>query len=172
MNYDGLSDKDFKILETIHLKESNQRDISRDSGFSLGMVNIILKRLIHKGYVKIQHINKKRMLYYLTPKAIEEKTRNTVRYIRSSIQQILDLKYKIKQLIQEQIEKGARTFTIVGSTELADVVLMCFLEIKTGRADVNYSRSETARTGTFNIYCDESTGSGEADSLALIRHII
>ena len=63
----------------------SQRQIARNSGFSIGKVNYCLKALIEIGLVKISNFsnsNKKlNYMYILTPKGIQEKTAITKKFI-------------------------------------------------------------------------------------------
>ena len=52
----------FQILRKIHSNpETSQRDLAQALGFSLGKLNYCLKALEHKGLVKIQNLQKKKI---------------------------------------------------------------------------------------------------------------
>ena len=76
-------------LELIYIIEkdgkASQRQISQESGFSIGKVNYCLKALIDIGFIKIQNFNnsnnKLNYAYILTPKGIREKTVITKKFI-------------------------------------------------------------------------------------------
>ena len=69
-------------LDLMHIIEkdgkASQRQISQNSGFSIGKVNYCLKALIDIGFIKINNFNnsnkKLDYAYILTPKGIHEKT--------------------------------------------------------------------------------------------------
>ena len=77
-----IEDYEFKIIDEIG-KDLNitQRKISRQIGLSLGMTNILIKRLIRKGYVKVKGLNRRNVQYILTPQGFAEKVRKTHRYL-------------------------------------------------------------------------------------------
>ena len=51
---------ELEILKNVEEKNTiTQRELAKRTGLSLGSVNVLLKRLIHKGFVKIEHINAK-----------------------------------------------------------------------------------------------------------------
>lgn len=65
--------------------EASQRKISKNTGFSLGKVNYILKGLIDIGFIKIQNFNKSsnklNYVYILTPKGMKQKKIITKQFI-------------------------------------------------------------------------------------------
>jgi len=91
---------ELEILKS--LDEENritQRELAKRTGLSLGSVNVLLKRLIHKGLIKIEHINSKTIKYVLTPKGLLEKARLTYHYIVSSYNYISGIERKIEKII-------------------------------------------------------------------------
>lgn len=68
-----------------HNFNTSQRQISQETGLSLGKVNYCLKALIDIGYIKIQNFNKSNnkinYTYILTPKGIKEKVVMTKKFI-------------------------------------------------------------------------------------------
>jgi len=76
-------------LDLMHVIEkdgkTSQRLISQNTGFSIGKVNYCLKALVDIGFIKIHNFNnsneKFNYVYILTPKAIQEKTAITKKFI-------------------------------------------------------------------------------------------
>jgi len=65
--------------------EASQREISKNTGFSLGKVNYCIKGLIDMGFIKIYNFNKSSQklnyAYILTPKGIQQKAVITKHFI-------------------------------------------------------------------------------------------
>ena len=135
-------DYEFKIIDEIG-KDLNttQRKISRQIGLSLGMTNLIMKRLIAKGYIKVKGLNRRKVQYILTPRGFAEKVRKTHRYLLRSIDTLKKVKEKIQDTVLEYYEKGERNFTILGKGELADIVEISLRDM--GKKDLQYSRART-----------------------------
>ena len=82
-------------LDLIYIIEkdgkASQRQISQESGFSIGKVNYCLKALIDIGFIKIHNFNnsnnKLNYAYILTPKGIKEKTAITKQFISKNKQE-------------------------------------------------------------------------------------
>ena len=93
----NMNEDHFEILRTIQKKpKSSQRELADELGFSLGKLNYCLRALKHKGFVKIQNFKKnpKKLsyIYVLTPKGITEKTKITINFMKSKMQEYDDLK--------------------------------------------------------------------------------
>ena len=137
-----IEDYEFKIIDEIG-KDLNttQRKISRQIGLSLGMTNIIMKRLIAKGYVKVKGLNRRNVQYILTPRGFAEKVKKTHRYLLRSIETLKKVKEKIQDTVLEYYKKGERNFTILGKGELADIVEISLRDM--GKKDLQYSKART-----------------------------
>lgn len=135
-------DYEFKIIDEIG-KDLNttQRKISHQIGLSLGMTNLIIKKLIAKGYVKVKGLDRRRVQYILTPRGFAEKVRKTHRYLLRSIDTLKAVKDKIQDTVLEYYEKGERNFTILGKGELADIIEISLRDM--GKGDLRYSRART-----------------------------
>ena len=85
----NLTTSDLAVLE--HLSDSpqiiSQREIARRSGLSVGMINAVLKKLVHIGYVKTSNLNRRSIQYLLTPQGFAEKARKSYRYILKTVEQ-------------------------------------------------------------------------------------
>jgi len=136
-------DYEFKIIDEIG-KDLNttQRRISRQIGLSLGMTNLIIKKLIAKGYVKVKGLNRRRVQYILTPRGFAEKVRKTHRYLLRTIDTLKTVKEKIQDTVLEYYEKGEKNFIILGKGELADIVEISLRDME--KKDLRYSRAKTS----------------------------
>ena len=91
----------FEILRKIEkLPQASQRDLARELGFSLGKLNYCLKALKKKGLIKIENFKKNpkkfNYLYILTPKGILQKTKLTINFMKSKIEEYNELKKELK----------------------------------------------------------------------------
>ena len=123
MNSSIIGERELRIIEEISQdKNLTQRKISHKLGLSLGMTNIILKRLASKGYIKVKGLNRRKVQYILTPKGFAEKTKKSYRYFLKTIHSLQEMKKKIQRLILMEYKKGKTHFVILGEGELADIV--------------------------------------------------
>lgn len=99
-------DVQFRVMRAVQENpQASQRDLSRDLGLSLGLVNYCLRALVEKGQVKIQNFraanNKVRYAYVLTPRGISERTALTRRFLARRIAEYEALKTEIETLRDE-----------------------------------------------------------------------
>ena len=95
-------EQEYQVLN--HLQENEtttQRHISTTTGLSLGAVNLLLKKMARKGFIKVERLNSRTMRYILTPKGIKEKTRLTYNFVRRSYHHILNITSAVETLLKE-----------------------------------------------------------------------
>ena len=93
---------EYEVLS--HLQENKtttQRQLSKQTGLSLGAVNLLLKKMVRKGLIKMEKLNARTVRYILTPKGMQEKSRLTYRYVRNSYRQIKKINQFLDYLIAE-----------------------------------------------------------------------
>ena len=64
----------------------SQRSLAKDLGIALGLTNLLVKRLVVKGLVRVIQIKPNRVRYLITPAGIAEKTRMSRAYFDRSVQ--------------------------------------------------------------------------------------
>ncbi len=99
-----------------------QRDLSRGAGLSLGMTNLLLKRLARKGLIKIRQLDWKRTQYLLTPKGVLEKSRKTYDYARYTIRLFRQLEENAAAALRREHAAGRRDFWVVAQDEFEAVL--------------------------------------------------
>lgn len=116
------------ILEISRNGNTTQRNLSKRTNLSLGLVNLILKRLVKRGYIKSRELDVKKAEYILTPKGFAEKTKKSYAYIFKTIDMVKNIKEEIKRIILKEYKKGARDFVVLGEGSLTDLVRLAFSE--------------------------------------------
>lgn len=118
--------KELSVLSYIE-KNSNstQRELSAHVGVSLGTVNIILKRLIKKGLVKIERLQPNSIRYFLTPKGIADKLERTYAYVVRTCREVAVLRSSLVSLLQSVITEGnkANIWFFGPSDEIAQLLI-------------------------------------------------
>ena len=139
MNSSGIGERELKIIEEISRdKNLTQRKISQGLGLSLGMTNLILKKLVNKGYIKVKGLNRRKVQYILTPKGFTEKAKRSYRYFLKTIHSLKEMKKKIQQLVLIEYEKGKTHFIILGDGELADIIELSVKDLN--KSELEYRR--------------------------------
>jgi DNA-binding PadR family transcriptional regulator len=78
---------------------ATQRELSEHAGVSLGTINLLLKRMVNRGLVKIERLQPNSMKYFLTPSGIADKLERTYGYIVRTYNEIEDLRTRIISVV-------------------------------------------------------------------------
>ncbi len=113
----NLNSKEFTLIENLDAQQS-QRGLAQATGFSLGMTNMLLKRLIKKGYVKVVSLNGRTLRYILTPTGFAEKVKRSYEFLIVSLRQLNEVRSRIRDIIVAEHQQG-RPIWVVGHNELA-----------------------------------------------------
>jgi DNA-binding MarR family transcriptional regulator len=118
-----LSEKEYLLLQGISLRtDASQRELSESIGLSLGLTNLLLKRLIDGGLVHVHSLNLKKRRYELTSRGAAERARFACSHAARSFQQVKRLNETIRTHILEAYGQGLRDFVIVAPTEVETMI--------------------------------------------------
>ena len=121
--------RELTLLEEVeHDPDVSQSALASQLGVAVGTVNWHLKRLIAKGYVKVQRAERKKLRYIITPEGIALRARLTVDYIERSF----DLYHKTRQRVKDHLQTaraaGYNCVRIRGDGDVADICRLSCLE--------------------------------------------
>jgi len=138
---DSLNEREFELINIIGAQlGANQRDLSKQLDISLGMTNLLVRRLVVKGYIRIRQLNKKKTEYIITPKGFTEKYHKSVHYTLKTIRSIGLVREQLNIVIKRLFDQGERVFFILGSSDLVELVEMSLSQPQW--AGVKFSRVE------------------------------
>ena len=127
-----MDNKDIRTLKFLEEIDNNhtpsQRDLSRKLNISLGLVNSFIRRLAHKGYLKITTVPKNRVKYILTPKGAAEKTRLTYQYVQYSFEFYRRARENLKELFKELMAQQVKRVVFYGVSDLAEIAYISLQE--------------------------------------------
>lgn len=122
---DTKSIKELGILHEVSTSEHvSQRYLSNKLGMTSGLVNLYIKRLARKGYIKITGMNRRRLKYFLTPSGIAQKTRLTYEFATISYKYLKKATEDIRKKLGEMEEADRTSVVVFGAGELADLCLL------------------------------------------------
>jgi DNA-binding MarR family transcriptional regulator len=126
---DKIDVRTLEFLEEIDNDQTpSQRDLSRKLDVSLGLVNSFIRKLVHKGYLKITTDPENRVKYILTPKGATEKTRLTYQYIQHFFTFYKKTREKLKRLFKELMAQGVRCVVFYGVSDFAEIAYISLQE--------------------------------------------
>jgi len=99
----------------------SQRSLSLKLNISLGLTNSILQNLIHRGWIKVQKMTGRKILYLITPEGMA----NVSRLMYTRFQETLHYYHYTKDLLTAYLMKlyqqGEKTINIYGTGQLAEI---------------------------------------------------
>ncbi len=121
--------RELSLLEQVELDpDVNQAALATRLGVAVGTVNWHLKRLIAKGYVKVQRAERKKLRYIITPEGIALRARLTVDYIEHSLNVYRKTRARVKKHLSAVRAAGFNRVRILGNGDLADICRLSCLE--------------------------------------------
>ena len=120
--------RDLRVLEAVQQDSRlTQRGLASKLGIALGLANIYLKRMIHKGYVKCVNVQPNRISYLITPRGIAEKARLTYEFMDYSLHLYGEVRQHLRAALRECAAAGKRV-AIYGSGEAAELAYLSLKE--------------------------------------------
>ena len=116
-----------RVLELVEERDKvTQRGVAAELEIAVGMANALIKRLVHKGYIKVKDAPSRRYGYYITPEGFMEKSRLVSKYIANSFKFFGEVRRDYEK-IACQISAGQITgVCCVGTGEVMEIAQMVF----------------------------------------------
>jgi DNA-binding MarR family transcriptional regulator len=121
--------RELSLLEQVeHDPDVNQSTLATQLGVAVGTVNWHLKRLVSKGYVKVQRAERKKLRYIITPEGIALRARLAVDYVEKSFSIYRKTRQRVQEHLIEIRRAGYDHVRIVGTGDVADICHLTCLE--------------------------------------------
>lgn len=78
-------------------RQVSQRSLSQELGIALGLTNLLVRRVVKKGWVKVVNMKPNRVRYLITPSGIAETARATRAYFESTIRLYTETRERIRK---------------------------------------------------------------------------
>lgn len=78
-----------------------QRSLARELGVALGLTNLLLRRLVTKGYIRVSNIQPNRVGYYITPSGITEKARMSRAFLENTVHLYTETRERIRASLDQ-----------------------------------------------------------------------
>jgi DNA-binding MarR family transcriptional regulator len=121
LNNQDNQDHEYAILASLREHDGKrpvlQRDLARVVGISLGMTNIILKKLAQKGWVIVRRINSRNIKYAVTPSGIEELASRSYQFLKKTVRNVVFYKEILESFLLEAQKKGFAGVVLAGKSD-------------------------------------------------------
>lgn len=120
--------RDLEVLEAVSRDEQiTQRGLAVKLGIALGLTNLYVKRLVRKGFIKCVSVQSNRLLYFVTPRGIAQKTRLTYEYMEYSLHLYRQVRSHLR-LVLEPLAQSGKRIAIYGAGEAAELAFISLRE--------------------------------------------
>ena len=124
-----LSDRELTLLEEIeHDPDVTQASLATQLGVAVGTVNLLIKRLISKGYVKVKRAQRRKLRYIITPEGLAFRANLAVHYIETSLHLYRKTRLRVRDLLSQAHQAGYNQVSIIGDGDIADICRLTCLE--------------------------------------------
>lgn len=123
-------ESELKVLSIIGENNASmtQRYLSARTNLSLGAVNLLLRRMLEKGLIKIEKLNSHTMRYILTPQGMMEKAKKTYDFIKRTYEGILIMKSELDSVVQE-LPENSKLYLYGEDNEVCQMATLLLREI-------------------------------------------
>ncbi len=167
---DPKSIKELEILHEVSRSEHvNQRYLSKKLGMASGLVNLYIKRLAHKGYIKISGMNRRKLKYLLTPRGIAERTRLTYEFAQISYKYLRKATDDIRGRLREVEGTEQTSVVVLGSGEFAELCLLIINEFNIRVVAIVDDHAEDKRFLGYPVVPQEVLRSLQFDKLLVAK---
>ena len=136
---DVLPSQEYRLIQALERRpEGSQRALSLELGVSLGMTNILLKRLAKKGLIKAQKLDWNRTQYLLTYKGAAEKARKSYSYALYAWNQARKISRAVQETVIQEYHAGARRAVVVAWPETALIIRGALAEKDLPGLEIDY----------------------------------
>src|SRR5215510_8635891 len=124
-----IKQHEYSLLNEIaHDSHATQASLSSSLGIAVGSVNWYIKRLIHRGWIKVSRLDRTRLKYDLTPSGMKVFTQRALLYARDSLKVYSSLREKAKALVMELKHDGVQAVCLKGNDEVMDILRLTCIE--------------------------------------------
>ena len=124
-----------RILEAVEAGEVSQRSLARELGIALGLTNLLVKKLVRRGWVRVIHVKPNRVAYLITPSGIAEKVRMSRAVLDSNVQFYRKTRDRIHQQFSVLSATwpgdgagGPKRIVFYAAGEVAEIGYICLAE--------------------------------------------
>ena len=128
----------------------SQRSLATDMGIALGLTNLLVRRLVRKGWVRARRIRPNRVRYFLTPTGLAEKSRLSRLYLRDAISFYVAARDRVRDSLT-RVGGPSTRIVFYGTDEMAEIAYVCLRETQLQLVGVVSRPGVDAATPFFGI---------------------
>lgn len=113
----------------------SQRSMSSSLGIALGLTNLLVKKVVRKGWVRAVRIQPNRVRYLLTPAGLAAKAKMSSKFLHNSVRFYAAARDRVRERLTEAARQaetlttvGAPRVVFFGADEVAEIAYVCMQE--------------------------------------------
>ena len=124
-----------RILTQIEAEDKiSQRSLAKELGIALGLTNLLIRRIVKKGWVKVISVRPNRVRYLITPTGIAEKARITRLYLDNTLHLYTETRDRIRERLTLLSDEwpaepdglnGEKRIVFYGAGDVAEIGYIC-----------------------------------------------
>ena len=125
-----IKQHEYELLNEIaHDALVTQSGLSDRLGIAVGSVNWYIKRLIHRGWIKVSRLDRTRLKYDLTSEGMKIFTQRAMLYARDSLKVYSDFRNKARSVAAHLKDQNIdRVYLQQGNDEIMDILKLTCIE--------------------------------------------
>lgn len=169
-----ISEKEVEILNIlVEEKNISQRKISNNLGLSLGLVNLFLKKLAHKGLIKFRKTtNKKSLKYILTPQGFKERLDYNLLYLKKNLKYYSNVKEIMLERLEKLFKNGTKNIYIYGIDNWSEII---YLAVKNFNFNIlgfiDGEKPEIENKFAIKVYSIDEFNNLEQDNFVVLANL-
>jgi len=122
---DNRSKAELDLITALETDQKvSQTKLAERLGIATGLVNILMKRAVKRGVIKMKQIPARRYAYYLTPKGFAEKAELVVEHLHTSLSLYRKLRVEYRDIFSSLEAKGITDVVLIGDVDIAELAIM------------------------------------------------
>jgi hypothetical protein len=159
----------------------SQRSLARSLGIALGLTNLLLHRLVRKGWVRMIQIKPNRVSYLLTPAGLSEKARMSRLYLESSVKFYAEARNRISERFvalskecSSGVDRNGEETRIVfyGTGEVAEIGYICLQETDLRLIGVVDDKNRKSRFFNVSVFPAADLNGREVNGMPFDRLVV
>jgi DNA-binding MarR family transcriptional regulator len=116
-------------------RPTSQRTLARELGIALGLTNLLLRKMVGKGWVRLVQVRPNRVLYFVTPAGLAEKAQMTRAYFSRNVDFYRETRDRIRQVFDAvsgnwpadavAADPHHKRIAFYGADEVAEIGFIC-----------------------------------------------
>ena len=122
---EGAAFRELRLLEEVDASaDLSQRTLAGNVGIALGVVNVLVKSMVKRGYIRATRLSWKRWAYFLTPAGVSRKALLTANYV----DRFMDHYRRVRALVRDNVDvdsiEAHQVVAIYGATDLGALLFL------------------------------------------------